>query len=756
VKLRGAVLAAVLGVSAAIAAVPLGAGAHPVVVTLTTPPGATTNPIVLDYTLSGSCASASFVITGFSNNFVLVTSTLSLAGNALSAGSHTLRYDTNSTLLASTVDGNTGEVGPWNSVTIPDGPSYTATLSCTNSSAQTSSTSVYGIFLRTVTPTPTLLSPTSFGRVCGPFTVSYLEQAQSSGTIQFWFGPPSNPRAVIDTIADNPPPGTVYPATLTTTIDPQSLGLPSGVYTMTVSMSDSLGNPPASSANSSVTIDEACALVSVATDPQGGQPGASSVTAGQSVTYVATVGATVGQPTGTVQFSIAGNLLCGAELAGGQAACSSSAAPLGTNQVTAKYVGDASFLTATGSTTLSVAPALPPPAPGTTASVGGYSATPSGTAGAQTTGITATATGYGSLTVGTYGANPTSTKLSASTGAFFDVRIAGLSTFTSLTLTVCHLNGANAIDWWDGLVWVPFSIQSFNPATGCVTATVTTASSPTLTQLTGTPVGAIDVLSSSSGYDLVGSDGGVFVFAPPLAPGGFFGSLPGLGIVVSNIVGLVSTTDQRGYFLIGSDGGIFAFGDAPYLGSLPGLGIRVTNAVGIVPTRDDRGYFVVGRDGGVFTFGSAPFLGSLPGLGIHRSDVVGIAATPSGNGYWLVAADGTVYAFGGATQLGSPTGVGSPVAAIAGTMDGGGYWVVTQSGAVYAFGDAGYFGSRPGVGVTPTRVVVGIVATSDQAGYWLIGSDGGIFAFGDAGFIGSLPGVGVAVNNIVGAVPTSS
>src|SRR5450759_4280305 len=69
---------------------------------------------------------------------------------------------------------------------------------------------------------------------------------------------------------------------------------------------------------------------------------------------------------------------------------------------------------------------------------------------------------------------------------------------------------------------------------------------------------------SSSGYDLVGSDGGVFVFAPQGTTSGFYGSLPGQGVHVNNIVGMVATADDHGYFLVGSDGGVFAFGDAPY------------------------------------------------------------------------------------------------------------------------------------------------------------------------------------------------
>jgi hypothetical protein len=259
--------------------------------------------------------------------------------------------------------------------------------------------------------------------------------------------------------------------------------------------------------------------------------------------------------------------------------------------------------------------------------------------------------------------------------------------------------------------------------------------------------------ANASGYDLVGQDGGVFVF-PTGQPSGFYGSLPGIGVVVHDVVGMVPSNDDRGYFLVGADGGVFAFGDAPFLGSLPGLGIHVNDIRGIVPTPDDRGYFLVGADGGVFAFGDAPFLGSLPGLGVHVDDVVGIAAVPLGGGYWVVEANGTVHAFGDAPLLGSVSGSSSPITTIAAAPGGGGYWVVTQGGGVYDFGYAGSYGSLPSIGVVPSRPVVGIVPTADARGYWLIGTDGGIFAFGDAPFVGSLPGLGVQVGDIVGAVPT--
>jgi len=260
---------------------------------------------------------------------------------------------------------------------------------------------------------------------------------------------------------------------------------------------------------------------------------------------------------------------------------------------------------------------------------------------------------------------------------------------------------------------------------------------------------------AATGYDLVGSDGGVFVFDTPGTSGGFYGSLPGDHVTPrAPIVGMVPTTTDQGYFLVGADGGVFAFGNAPFLGSLPLVGVAPTQPItGIVAANTDRGYFLVGRDGGVFAFGTVPFLGSLPERGISVDNIIGIAATPSGNGYWLISSTGTVYTFG-VPQLGTVKGTPSPVSAIAGTPTGGGYWITTQNGAVYAFGSAKKYGTLPALHVQPAHPVIGIVHTAGTGGYWLLGSDGGIFAFGDAPFMGSLPGLTVHVTDIVGAVPT--
>jgi hypothetical protein len=288
-----------------------------------------------------------------------------------------------------------------------------------------------------------------------------------------------------------------------------------------------------------------------------------------------------------------------------------------------------------------------------------------------------------------------------------------------------------------------YSVSGNDSDTNGDTGTWAFALTVTETTLT-TPAG------TAGNYDLVGSDGGVFVFGQPDT--GFYGSLPGIGVHVNDIVGMVSTSDDKGYYLVGSDGGVFAFGDAAFEGSLPGIEVHVNDIVGIVPTIDNGGYFLVGKDGGVFAFGDAPFEGSLPGLGTHVSNIVGLAATNGDGGYWIVGSGGRVYAFGDAFNFGSAPGA---VTSITATPKGGGYWLTGADGGVFAFGDAPFEGSLPGMRVKVNNII-SMVPTNDGKGYLLVGADGGIFAFGDAQFAGSMPGIGIHVTNIVGAVSTST
>ena len=243
--------------------------------------------------------------------------------------------------------------------------------------------------------------------------------------------------------------------------------------------------------------------------------------------------------------------------------------------------------------------------------------------------------------------------------------------------------------------------------------------------------------SPSTGYTLVGSDGGVFSFNGAQ----FHGSTGGMKLNAP-IVGTAPTPNGNGYWTVASDGGVFSFGDAGFYGSMGGTHLNAP-IVGMASSNDGHGYWLVASDGGVFNFGDAGFYGSMGGTHLN-APVVGMAANPDGNGYWLVASDGGVFSFGfsyvNTTFYGSMGGkpLNRPIVGIASTADGNGYWLVASDGGIFAFGDAPFLGSEGGTKLN--RPVVGMASTPDGNGYWLVASDGGVFTFGDAPFAGSLAG----------------
>jgi hypothetical protein len=296
---------------------------------------------------------------------------------------------------------------------------------------------------------------------------------------------------------------------------------------------------------------------------------------------------------------------------------------------------------------------------------------------------------------------------------------------------------------WVGGVWtVP--AHRLDPGTA-YTWTVTvrdpsglTASRSAFVRIAVLPTAAEAVATSTgTGYWQVATDGGVFAYGSA----GFFGSLPGIGIRVSNIIGMARTPTDQGYWLVGRDGGVFAFGDARFYGSLPSLGIRVDNIVGMAPVQNGAGYWLVGSDGGVFAFGSAGFYGSMGGRPLN-APVEAISATATSAGYWLVARDGGVFAFGDAPFHGSMGGqpLNAPVIDIDTAPDGAGYWLAAEDGGVFAFGSARFHGSLAGQSLNGR--VTSLAPTPSGGGYWLNACDGGIFAFGDAVFRGSNPTYG--------------
>jgi hypothetical protein len=147
----------------------------------------------------------------------------------------------------------------------------------------------------------------------------------------------------------------------------------------------------------------------------------------------------------------------------------------------------------------------------------GSSSSSSGTAsaslGSGATTLSGDASGSGTLTVAQYSANPTSTPPPSAVNAYYDVYVSPGSSFTTTQVVDCNLAGGNVVYWWNGTAWAQVSPQSFDPSTGCVTLTLTSSSSPSVTQLSGTyfgvqkpAAGAKCALSSYAGangvYDL--------------------------------------------------------------------------------------------------------------------------------------------------------------------------------------------------------------------------------------------------------------
>jgi len=442
---------------------------------------------------------------------------------------------------------------------------------------------------------------------------------------------------------------------------------------------------------------------------------------GGAVSYQATVTSSSGTPTGAVTFATGSITLCTTDaLVNDSGSCLASNAPVGSDTVTGTYSGDSKFAPSSGTSTLTVTGLAP-------ASLT-LTANPNPVPNGSNSSLIA-------ATVEDQNGNPISGEA---------VRF--ISQQGSMSNSSVTTGSQGTAQSTLSLNYTPATV-TIDGVTACVGGVCGTE----FVTFNGLAPPGTKAAGGSSGYWMVGSDGGVFAFGNA----GYLGSLPGIGVHVNDIVGVVPTSDGKGYWMVGSDGGVFAFGDAGFVGSLPGIGVHVANIVGVVPTSDGKGYWMVGSDGGVFAFGDAGFVGSLPGIGVHVNDIVGVVPTHDGRGYWMVGSDGGVFAFGDAGFLGSLPGIGMHVNNIVGvvpTANTQGYWMVGKDGGVFAFGDAGYLGSLPGIGVHVSNIV-GVVPTSDAAGYWMVGSDGGVFAFGDAGFVGSLPGLGIKVSNIVAVVP---
>ncbi len=257
--------------------------------------------------------------------------------------------------------------------------------------------------------------------------------------------------------------------------------------------------------------------------------------------------------------------------------------------------------------------------------------------------------------------------------------------------------------------------------------------------------------ASTSGYWLVGTDGGIFSFGNA----GFLGSTGALTLN-QPIVGMAATPDGRGYWMVASDGGIFAFGDAAFYGSMGGKPLNQP-IVGMAATHTGRGYWLVASDGGIFAFGDAVFYGSMGATHLNKP-IVGIAPTPDGRGYWMSASDGGIFSFGDAGFYGSTGAIklSKRIQAMSPTPDGRGYWLVAGDGGVFAFGDAGFFGSAATDAASDKRVVA-IAPSASGQGYYLTASNGAVFAYGDAKYLGSAADQHLSLSHgIIGIVALNS
>ena len=181
-------------------------------------------------------------------------------------------------------------------------------------------------------------------------------------------------------------------------------------------------------------------------------------------------------------------------LTGGKASCTSSAAPLGTDTITATFVGAGGLAPSRGTTTLKVELAPPAAPSAATVSDGATASTRTATRPRRFPGSRRPASASARSPSAAYGSNPAGTALSNGTDRLFDVMVATGSQLDVVTLTDCDLGpGGNFLSWYDGHHWRAFSEQTKDsPNPGCITAVVDGTTSPTLAQLTGTVIGASD------------------------------------------------------------------------------------------------------------------------------------------------------------------------------------------------------------------------------------------------------------------------
>ena len=181
----------------------------------------------------------------------------------------------------------------------------------------------------------------------------------------------------------------------------------------------------------------------------------------------------------------------------GQSVSVSFTAPTTTSSTTSTTSSTTST-TSSSSSSASTAPSPPAAPAGAASSQSASSSSSTGTASATAGGITVTGSGVGALTVAKYSSAPDAGLIDAA-GDYFDVKVAGSSSFSSVTIKFTEPTGGTGLDWWNGSSWTavsPAPVVTGTPPSA--TVTLSSSSSPTIADLSGTVFGVVTGSSATS------------------------------------------------------------------------------------------------------------------------------------------------------------------------------------------------------------------------------------------------------------------
>ena len=121
--------------------------------------------------------------------------------------------------------------------------------------------------------------------------------------------------------------------------------------------------------------------------------------------------------------------------------------------------------------------------------------------------VNAQAIGAGTITTGVYPSKAMPELPSyGPEGLWSDINVSSGNSFSSVVVVNCNTQHGRIAYWWNGQHWLAVSNQSWDPATGCITMTLSASSSPSIAQLNGTPFEIWGANDNTNPPTCVGSD----------------------------------------------------------------------------------------------------------------------------------------------------------------------------------------------------------------------------------------------------------